>query len=269
MKALEPLLPELKAGESIDQLGFHGLRIIQNPAKFKFTLDAFLLAAFIDPKPQHKIIDLGTGGGVLPLLLAGQRKVTSMVGIEIQPELVKMARRSLILNRLEDKIDIREADLRKLPGDSEANSFDYVITNPPFFETNRGMIPGNNSLAMAKFEIHCNLEDVAGAAARCVKANGKVAIIYPTERFNDLLAAFQNRHLIPKRICFIHPRPGEKSNLVLMEARPGAKKGVEVLAPIIVYQEGETYTSNMEQIFHGLSYRDILAQESSLRMDKK
>ncbi len=251
--------PQLKTDENIDRLGYHGLRIIQNPSKFKFTMDAFLLAAFIDPKPQHKIIDLGSGGGVLSLLIAGQRKVTSVLGIEIQPDLVEMARRSLKLNQLEKTVNFEVADIRNLPGEIADNSFDYVITNPPFFEKDRGLVSENSSLARAKFEIDCTLEDIVAAAAKCVKGNGKVAIVYPTERLNDLMAIFNKRHLMPKRICFIHPRAGEKSNLVLMEARPGAKKGVEVLSPVTVYRSGGDYTDAMEKIFHGFSLREIPA----------
>lgn len=260
MKVLDPILPLLKDGESIDRLGYHGLRIIQNPLKFKFTMDAFLLASFIDTKPQYKILDIGSGGGVLSLLIAGQNEIASVAGIEIQPELVEMFRRSVALNGMENKIHVALGDLKELPAPFSGNSFDYVMINPPFFEKDRGMVSENHSLARAKFEIDCTLEDVAMAAAKCVKANGKVAIIYPTERLNDLVIVFNKRHLMPKRICFIHPKPGEKSNLVLMEARPGAKKGIEVLAPITVYEAGGDYTDTMEKIFHGFHLRDILAR---------
>lgn len=256
---MDQQIPELKAGESIDRLGYRGLRIIQNPAKFKFTMDAFLLSAFIDPKPDQRILDLGSGGGVLPLLIAGQREVASVLGVEIQTELVDMALRSVTLNGLEDKINIEMADLRSLPASFRTNSFDYVITNPPFFEVTSGVVSENNSLALAKFEINCTLDDIAKAAARSVKANGKVAIIYPSERFNDLLLTFNNHHLTPKRICFIYPKPTTKSSLVLMEARPSAKKGIEVLPPITVYEMTGAYTDIMERIFRGENYREIFS----------
>jgi tRNA1Val (adenine37-N6)-methyltransferase len=259
---LDLQIPELKTGESIDRLGYHGLRIIQNPAKFKFTMDAFLLAGFIEPKPAHKIIDLGSGGGVLPLLIAGQRKVASVLGVEIQPELVEMSRRSAVLNGLANIITFETADLRNLSSSFMANSFDYVITNPPFFERNRGVISENPGLASAKFEINCTLEDVAKSAARCVKANGKVAIIYPSERFDDLMFVFQKYHLTPKRICFIHSKNNVNSNLVLMEAKPGAKKGVGVLPPITIYETDGSYTGTMERIFHGENYSEILYPRS-------
>jgi tRNA1Val (adenine37-N6)-methyltransferase len=256
---LDLQIPELKKGESIDRLGYHGLRIIQDPAKFKFTMDAFLLAGFIDPQPNHKIIDLGSGGGVLSLLIAGQREVASVLGVEIQPELVDMSRRSVALNGLEGKIDIEMADLRSLPASLSPNSFDYVVTNPPFFELTGGVVSANTSLALAKFEINCTLADVVRTAARSVKANGKVAIIYPSERLSDLLTTFNNHHLTPKAISFIHPKLTVKSNLVLMEARPNAKKGLEVLPPIIVYEPGGGYTDIMERIFRGENYRKLFS----------
>jgi tRNA1Val (adenine37-N6)-methyltransferase len=251
---MDQQMPALNAGETIDQLGYQGLRIIQNPAKFKFTMDAFLLASFIDPKKEHKILDLGSGGGVLPLLIAGQREVERVSGIEIQPDLVEMSRRSVALNGLENKISIELGDLRKLPTALGLNLFDYVVTNPPFFPVDKGVISENNSLAIAKFEISCTLEEVVKATARTVKSNGKVVMIYPTELFNDLVITLNNHHLTPKKICFIHPKPAAKSNLVLVEARPGAKNGVEVVMPIMVYDEAGEYTNVMNCIFHGQSW---------------
>jgi tRNA1(Val) A37 N6-methylase TrmN6 len=215
------------------------------------------LSAFIDPKPDHKILDLGSGGGVLSLLIAGQRKVASVLGVEIQPELVEMSTRSVALNYLEEKINIVMADLRRLPASLGTNSFDYVITNPPFFKVSSGIVSENNSLALAKFEINCTLEDIAKTAIRNVRANGKVAIIYPSERIDELLLVFNNYRLTPKRICFIHPKPTLRSNLVLVEARPGAKKGVEILPPITIYKAAGEYTELMDRIFHGESYREI------------
>jgi tRNA1(Val) A37 N6-methylase TrmN6 len=247
-------IPELKAGETIDRLGYQGLRIIQNSSMFKFTMDAFLLAAFIDPKPTHQIIDLGSGSGVLSLLIAGQRQVASVFGIEIQPELVEMACRSVVLNGMENKISIKLGDLRALPDSLGVNSFDYVVSNPPFFQINKGVVSEKTSMALAKFEINCTLQDVIKAAARTVKANGKVVMIYPVERLNELIEVLNSYHLIPKKICFVHPKLAVKSNLVLLEARPSARNGVEVLPPIFVYEESGEYTKTMELIFHGESY---------------
>jgi tRNA1Val (adenine37-N6)-methyltransferase len=241
----------LYPGERIDRLGYQGLRIIQNPAKFKFTIDAFLLAGFITPGPGHRLIDLGTGGGVLPLLLAGQDRVPDVWGLEIQPELAEMAERSVKLNRLTDRVTILRGDLRAVPQEIKLNSFDYVIANPPFFPVKKGVTPGNDALARAKFELTCTLTEVVNAAGRLVKGNGRVALIYPAERLAELMAALTRQHLTPKLLCLIHPRPGVRANLALVQARPGGKTGLTVLPPLFVYGPDQEYSEPMRRIFEG------------------
>lgn len=243
--------PELLEGERIDLLGRKGLRIIQNPSKFKFTMDAFLLTGFIEPKPEDCILDLGTGGGVLPLLIAGQREIRSVWGLEIQPELASMAARSVSLNGLAGKIRILEGDLRNPPDALKPNSFDYVISNPPFFAASHGVISGNQALARAKFEIDCTLEDVVKSAARLVRGNGRAAMIYPSARLADLFLNLAKAHLSPVRLRLVYPKPGSGANLALLEARPGAKAPLEVLPPLMVYDETGEYSAEMNRIFNG------------------
>lgn len=241
----------LLPGEYIDRLGYSGLQIIQNPEKFKFTIDAFLLTGFINPGPRDRLMDLGAGSGVLSLLIGGSKQVDFVWGLEIQPKLAEMARRSVILNGLEAKVRILTGDLRDLPTELRLNSFDYVITNPPYYPIGKGVVPENQALAMAKFEIGCKLEDVLTAAKRLVKGNGKFALIYPTERFTELIITLERHNLVPKRICFIHPKPGVKSNLFLLEARPGAGREVEIISPVIVSDQNGEYSEQMNRIFHG------------------
>ncbi len=241
----------LHPGERIDRLGYHGLQIIQNPEKFKFTIDAFLLTGFINPGSKDRLMDLGAGGGVLSLLIAGTKKIESICGLEIQPELADMARRSVALNGLETKVQILNGDLRNLPAELKLNSFDYVITNPPYYPAGKGVISENQALAMAKFEIGCKLEEVVIAAKRLVKGNGRVVLIYPSERFTELNVTLERHNLIPKRICFIHPKPGANSNLILIESRPSAGREVEILSPIIVSTQNGEYSEQMNRIFNG------------------
>jgi tRNA1Val (adenine37-N6)-methyltransferase len=241
----------LYPGERIDRLGYQGLRIIQNPAKFKFTVDAFLLAGFVAPGPEHRVIDLGTGGGVLPLLLAGQDRVRDVWGLEIQPELAEMAERSVKLNRLADRVTILRGDLRVLSQEINLNAFDYVIANPPFFPVKKGVTPANAALAQAKFELSCTLTEVVSAAGRLVKGNGRVALIYPAERLAELMAALIRQHLTPKLLCLLHPRPGANANLALVQARPGGKAGLTVLPPLYVYGPDQEYSEPMRRIFEG------------------
>ena len=244
-------IPQLLEGERIDLLGRKGLQIIQNPQKFKFTIDAFLLTGFIQPKPRHQIMDLGAGSGVLPLLIAGQRETGGVVGIEIQPELASMAKRSVLLNGLESKITVLEGDLRSLPESLKLNSFDYVIANPPFFPVKQGIISENEALAKAKFEIDCTLEDVVKAAARLVRANGRFAMIYPANRLTELLATMTKSHFAPVRLRFIHPKPLVDANLLLLEARPSCKTPLTVLPPLYIYDQEGQYTAEMDRIFKG------------------
>lgn len=223
--------------------------VIQNPQKFKFTIDAFLLTGFITPKSQHRIIDLGTGSGVLPLLIAGQNEVDSIYGLEIQPELVAMAQRSVRLNGLEQKITIEEGDIRDLPAFLKPNSYDYVISNPPFFPVDQGIVSENKALAIAKFEISCTLDDIIKASTRLIKANGKLALIYPTGRLTNLLNLLVQYHLTPLRLRFIYPKPNTSSNLLLLEARLGSKSPTEVLPPLIICDNDGVYTDEMNRIF--------------------
>lgn len=241
----------LLSGERIDRLGYQGLQIIQNPEKFKFTIDAFLLTGFIKPGPKDSLMDLGAGGGVLALLIAGTKKIGSVCGLEIQAELAEMARRSIILNGLEAKVQILNGDLRKLPAELKPNSFDYVITNPPYYPAGKGVISENKALAMAKFEIGCKLEEIIIAAKRLVKGNGRFALIYPAERFTELIITLERHNLIPKRICFVHPKPDANSNLILIEARPGAGREAEILSPVIISNQNGEYSEQMNRIFYG------------------
>lgn len=242
---------ELLAGETIDSLGRRGLRIIQNPSRFKFTIDAFLLASFITPLPDQRVLDLGSGGGVLPLLLAEQNGVREITGIEIQPELAAMAARSVILNRLQGQIRIVAGDLRNPPVEITPGTYDYVITNPPYFPVSQGVIPESQALAIAKFELNCNLEDLIRAASRLVRANGRFALIYPALRTTELFLMLARFHLTPKRLRFVYSRPESEAQFLLLEARPGGKAGVTVLPPLFINDGAGAYSAEMNRIFNG------------------
>ena len=242
---------ELLPGETIDRLGRRGLRIIQNPSRFKFTIDAFLLARFITPFPEQRVLDLGSGGGVLPLLLAGENGISDITGIEIQPELVEMAMRSVVLNHLQGQVRIVTGDLRNPPVEITPGTYDYVISNPPYFPVSQGVLSENKALATAKFELSCNLEDLVKAASRLVRANGRFALIYPPSRTVELFQMLAQFHLIPKRLRFVHSKPGSEAQFLLLEARPGGKSGVAVLPPLFVFDETCAYTAEMDRIFDG------------------
>jgi tRNA1Val (adenine37-N6)-methyltransferase len=238
-------------GERLDRLGFQSLKIIQHSAKFKFTIDAFLLAAAVDPRPGMHGLDLGAGGGVAPLLLAGRHDRVKVLGVEIQSQLVDMARRSVAVNNLTAWVDIIEADLRNLPSELGLNSFDFVVANPPFYPVGQGVIPANEALAAAKFEINGALPDFLQAAGRMVKGRGEVALVYPATRLGELLVELTRFHLTPKMLCLVQPRATANANLVLVRARPGVKPGLTVLPPVIIYDTTGEYTGRMRRIFDG------------------
>jgi len=242
---------ELKEGEVIDRLGYQGLQIIQHPRKFKFTVDAFLLAGLVTPSVNQRIIDLGSGGGILPLLLAGQDRVERVDGIEIQAELADMSRRSVLLNRLENRIQIIEGDFRRFSRETKLNSYDLVISNPPFFPVTKGSPSPNDVLAQAKFEICCTLADLIKTITRLVKGNGKAALVYPAERLDELFNQLNNAHLTPKRVCLVHPRSECPGRLALVEARPGAKSGLQILPPLFIYNQDGEFSKKMNLIFRG------------------
>ena len=233
----------------------------------KVCTDSCLFGAWVANKIEHfnptNILDIGTGTGLLSLMLA-QKSNAFIDAVETNGNAYTQSFENFKASPWHKQLQAFHSDIKawKAP-----HKYDLIVSNPPFFEKARGMVSENLSLSRAKFEIDSTLEDVVAAAARCVKANGKVAIIYPAERLVDLIAAFTSRHLTPKRICFIHPKPGEKSNLVLMEARPCAKKGIEVLAPITVYEADGGYSKTMDLIFHGKSLRDIQIIKKPLKKD--
>lgn len=244
----------LKPGERVDRLGYQGLSIIQDPFKFKFTLDAFLVTGFVSPKPDERVLDLGSGGGVIPLLLAGQDGVGTVCGIEIQDDLVEMARRSAALNGLADRIQIVSGDLRQITCYFLPNTFDAVLANPPYYPVIRGVVPQKNAVAAAKFEIDCELADWVKAAAAMLKANGRMVAVYPAQRLAELIEVLHDHHLTPKRLRLVFSKPESPGNLVLIEARPGGKPGLNVLAPLYIHESNGKFTLAMEQIFRGQKF---------------
>jgi tRNA1(Val) A37 N6-methylase TrmN6 len=153
------------------------------------------------------------------------------------------------LNQLEAKIQIREGDIRELPGDLKMNSFDYVVTNPPFFPVAEGIPSANDALAMAKFEITCTLEDVIKAAGRLLRGNGRLALIYPAKRLPELFLTLSKYHFNPRKLRMIHPGQTKDANLLLLEASPNHQGALEISPPLIVYDEKGQYTPEIDRIY--------------------
>lgn len=240
---------KLKFDERIDDLGIKGYRIIQNPKGFCFGMDAVLLGNYAKPKLNSKVVDLGTGTGIIPLIINGKNSVEKIYGIEIQEEVADMASRSVSLNKLEDKIEILNLDLKQAPEVLGVNSYDVVTSNPPYMAVGEGLINEDSKKQISRHEVKCNMEDVAEAASRLLRHHGKFYLVHRPSRLVDILISLRKHKLEPKRIRFVHPKVGEKPNLLLIEAVKAAKPELRTEAPLYVYNEDGSYTDEIHRIY--------------------
>jgi len=243
-------LTKLKANERIDDLMTFNLKIIQSPDVFCFSLDAVLLARFCTVPAKGRILDLGTGNGVIPLLLSTRTKA-SITGVEIQRRLWDMAVRGVRMNGLEDRIRIVLGDLRRLPEEEAPESYDLVTVNPPYLPVPQGQVNANEHHAWARHEVMCTLEDVVRVAARLVRSGGKVAMVHRPSRLAEIVETLRGHRLEPKRLRFVHPRAGAEANMILIEAMKGGKPDLRVHPPLIVHREDNRYCDELLDVFEG------------------
>lgn len=240
---------DLKPGERLDDLQRNGYRIIQNPEKFCFGMDAVLLAGFVNARPSDRGLDLGTGTGIIPILLEGRYQMQNIIGLEIQEASVDMARRSVALNRLSEHIQILQGDLKEASNLFEASSFDIVTANPPYMEENGGLKNPAEPKAIARHEILCKLEDVIQAAACCLKERGRFYLVHRPFRLGEIFSLLQKYRLEPKRMCLVYPYVDKEPNMVLIEALKGGNPGMRVDKPLIVYKEKGQYMPEIYDIY--------------------
>ena len=218
--------------ERIDE--FSGLKVIQKIDGPHFSLDAILLARFAIVRKGDAVVDLGAGGGIISLILAATTEADRIVGIEIQKELADIARRNVILNHLQDKIDILAEDLRTVKERHPAGEFDLLVSNPPYRLAGSGRINPNPLKAIARHEIECNLEDILRTSFHLLKDRGRAAFVYRPDRLVDLMAGCRQHRLEPKRMQVVYPGPNREANLVLLEAVKNGQQELKVLKPLIV-----------------------------------
>ncbi len=241
--------PELKAGERLDDLQRNGLSIIQKPGKFCFGMDAVLLSGFAAAKPGQRVLDLGTGTGIIPILLSAKTKADQLVGLEIQHESAEQADRSVRLNGLEDRVKIVEGDLREAAGLFGAASFDAVTSNPPYMIDSHGLQNPDEALAIARHEILCSLEDVISQASKVLKPGGHFYMVHRPFRLAEIVFLMVQYRLEPKRMRLVYPRVDQEPNMVLIEGVRGGKSRMTVEKPLIVYGEDGKYTSEIYEIY--------------------
>lgn len=239
----------LLEGERLDELHRNGYYIIQNPAKFCFGMDAVLLSGFANVKPGEAAIDLGTGTGIIPILLEAKTKGEHFTGLEIQPESADMARRSVAYNRLEDKIDIKIGNIKDASTQFGASSFHVVTTNPPYMTGHHGLTNPNEAKAIARHEILCTLEDVIRESARLLKPQGRFYMVHRPFRLAEIMCLMHQYGLEPKRLQLVYPFADKEPNMVLIEGLRGGKPRITVEKPLIVYREPGVYTDEIYEIY--------------------
>ncbi len=239
----------LKENERVDYLIDQKIRVIQNTQGFCFSLDAVLLANFVQVKKDAVVCDLGTGTGAIPLILADRTKAANIEGLEIQEPMVDMARRSVLLNNLQDRIQIQQGDLKDAHSIYGSSRFDVVTANPPYMSGSFERKSITPEIAIAKHEILCTLQDVLLSASRIVKSRGRFAMVHRPQRLTDIVCQMRAVHLEPKRIRFVHPKKGTPANMVLIEAVKDGRMDVAVLDPLFVYEDSSTYTQDLLDIY--------------------
>ncbi len=226
------------------------LKIIQNDNYFKFGTDSVFLANFTRVRTGDLVVDLGSGSGVIPLLLAFKQNPGQAIGIEIQSQLVEMSRRSVKLNELGDVIKIIRGDLRQVTEFIERGSVEVVVSNPPYMPVEAGKITSNRQKAIARHEIKANLEDVIEGASRILKFGGTLNLVYRAWRLAEVISVLKKYNLEPKKIRMIQPRQKRASDSFLIRARKGGKRGLDIDPILIVYKENSSeYSDEVKEMY--------------------
>lgn len=241
---------EIKEYERLDDLHRNGYSIIQDPKRFCFGVDAVLLSGFADVKKGERVLDLGTGTGIVPILLEAKTQGEHFSGLEIQEESVEMAKRSVELNGLSAKINIVQGDIKEVDSIFKAASFDVVTSNPPYMNEGGGLINDFSPRAIARHELLCTLEDVIKGASRVLKTGGRLYIVHRPHRLADIMVLLRQYKLEPKKIRFVHPYLEKEPNMMLLEAVRSAKPMIKVMPPLVIYKNDGSYTEEVIQIYY-------------------
>ena len=240
---------ELKENERIDDLQRNQLKIIQNPDKFCFGMDAVLLSGFVRIRPGDRVLDLGTGTGIIPILLSAKTKASELTGLEIQPESADMADRSVKLNDLQERIRIVQGDIKEASEIFGASVFDDITCNPPYMIGDHGLKNPDAPKAVARHEILCTFEDVARETARLLKPGGKFFLVHRPFRLAEIMETLMRYQLEPKRMQLVYPYVDKEPNMVLLEAAKGGRPRMTVEKPLIVYREPGVYMPEIYEIY--------------------
>lgn len=242
----------IRPGETLETPLGGRLRIIQKKRGYRYSIDAILLAHFCRLERGDHVIDLGTGNGIIPLLLALRGLADRIVGVEIQDELIDLARRNVRINHMAERISLIHCDVKGLPDRFEAGSFQVAITNPPYRPVRTGRINPNPEKAIARHEILGSLASMAQVASFLLIQRGRFHVIYPAFRMVDMLSILRETGLEPRRIQIVHAKPGEEARFVLAEAVKGGPRELQIVKPVFLHRSNGEHTVDMERIYSGL-----------------
>ena len=236
-------------GETLDDLQLNDIHIIQKKDAFRFGIDAVILANFANIKNKHRVIDLCTGTGIVPFLVAGKTDAKSITGIEIQEEMVEMANRSIKINELSERVNFILGDLKNKQLLKQIQKADVVTVNPPYKLNNAGILNPNDKTAIARHEIMCNLEDVILASRTLLKDNGRLYMVHRPERLADIITLMRKYKIEPKRIRMVHPSVDKAPNIVLVEGQRDGGEFLKFDKPLYVYKDIGIYSDEINEIY--------------------
>ncbi len=239
----------IHSDERLDELQRNGYAIIQSPNRFCFGMDAVLLSGFAKVKTKEKAIDLGTGTGIIPILLEAKTEGAHFTGLEIQPDSADMATRSVAYNHLEEKISIVTGDIKEASRIFGAASFDVVTTNPPYMIGEHGLTNPEDTKAIARHEILCDLDDILRESAKLLKPQGRFYMVHRPFRLAEIMSKMVEYRIEPKRMRLVYPYVDKEPNMVLIEGLRGGKSRMTVEKPLIVYKEQGVYTEEIIDIY--------------------
>ena len=241
----------LKENERIDDLEFKNLKIIQNKNGFCFGIDSVLLVNFAkEIKKQSKVLDLGTGTGIIPILLSGKVELKKAIGVEIQKDVASMAKRSVSLNNLDDKIEIINENVINIGKLYPKQYFDVVITNPPYKKMGTGIINESEAKIISRHEITANLEDFIKTARDMLKDKGEFFMVHRPERLVDIISLMRKFKIEPKKLRFVCPNKNKEPNMVLIKGIKNAKEFLKIEKNLYVYNEDGNYTDEILKIYN-------------------
>ncbi len=237
--------------ETLEDLQIQGLFILQKKDAFRFGLDAVLLSNFVVARRHQKVLDLGTGTGIIPILLAAKTEAQSITGIEIQPDIAAMAQRSVDGNGLNNRVKIVTGDIKSAISLLGASIYDVIVSNPPYTKVGGGLVNSSESKAIARHELFCTLEDVLANAAALLKPQGEFFMVHRPDRLTDIMESMRKVKIEPKLLRLVCPREGEKPSLILIKGLKNGNPGLTILPNLIMYDQGGQYTEEATIQYNG------------------